>query len=64
MGCFINHCTDPNAKFGEPRGLKVPIFAVEDIEEGEEILVDYGETFKWLGTNQIGLRKYPKHVSQ
>ncbi len=41
---YINHCCEPNAFMRVVRG-HIIIFARRDIEPGEEITLDYGETY-------------------
>jgi SET domain-containing protein len=41
---FINHCCEPNAFMRVVAG-RIIIFALRDIEPGEEITLDYGETY-------------------
>jgi SET domain-containing protein len=41
---YINHCCEPNAFMHVVRG-HIIIFALRDIEPGEEITLDYGETY-------------------
>ena len=41
---YINHCCEPNA-FMRVAGGRIIIFALRDIEPGEEITLDYGETY-------------------
>ena len=41
---YINHCCEPNAFMQVVRG-RIIIFALRDIEPGEEITLDYGETY-------------------
>ncbi|HLM55069.1 MAG TPA: SET domain-containing protein-lysine N-methyltransferase [Pyrinomonadaceae bacterium] len=41
---YINHCCEPNAFMRVVAG-RILIFALRDIEPGEEITLDYGETY-------------------
>ena len=41
---YINHCCEPNAYMRVVAG-RILIFALRDIEPGEEITLDYGETY-------------------
>ena len=41
---YINHCCEPNAFMRVVAG-RIIIFALRDIEPGEEITLDYGETY-------------------
>lgn len=41
---YINHCCEPNA-FMRVVSRRIIIFALRDIEPGEEITLDYGETY-------------------
>lgn len=41
---FINHCCDPNCSLRLVRGHLI-FFALKDINPGDEILLDYGESY-------------------
>jgi SET domain-containing protein len=41
--CFVNHAKDPNCEV-QSEDFEVVIVALRDLEEGEELTIDYGYT--------------------